>query len=346
MWTWKRFFRASFAATGVVALAASVAGAADPTVTCQASLLKVTGKYAYCRLKADSKAAKALSSPDYAKCDMKFMESWAKAIIKGGDACRERRQSSSGQWFQSAITDATARVNESLAIGGAPSDENVPYCKLPATGQTTSYQSGDDGDVQAGSTLGYVSVGNVSRGTTGYGGNQYVNAILDQRTGLMWESKHDGGGVRDVDNMYCWDPVYCPGNSVWDHVAELNNRCWWDDTVSCTTDDDCAAAGAPICGYVGFRDWRVPNVKELMSIVNYENVAPAVDTVFNDHSADLNDCETGCLNCSCTAANDYWSSTTYAYSQDLAWGVGFSSGSVSAAGKYDFFYVRAVRGGS
>jgi Protein of unknown function (DUF1566) len=86
----------------------------------------------------------------------------------------------------------------------------------------------------------------------------------------------------------------------------------------------------------------VPNVKELQSIVNYENSKPAVSSAFN------NNCVANCtvLTCSCTQRNFYWSSPTYQDLPQLAWVVSFNDGGVGTFYKTGFTYVRAVRGGS
>jgi hypothetical protein len=86
----------------------------------------------------------------------------------------------------------------------------------------------------------------------------------------------------------------------------------------------------------------VPNVKELQSIVNYENANPSVSSAFNTN------CVAGCTSrtCSCTFAGFKWSATTYAYNPSFALFVWFYDGSVSATPKSNSsFGVRAVRGG-
>jgi hypothetical protein len=53
--------------------------------------------------------------------------------------------------------------------------------------------------------------------------------------------------------------------------------------------------------FAGACDWRLPNVKELQSIVNYQNSTPSVSSAFN------NSCDPGdtVLTGSCTLASFY-----------------------------------------
>jgi hypothetical protein len=63
-----------------------------------------------------------------------------------------------------------------------------------------------------------------------------------------------------------------------------------------------------------------------MSIVDYSVFNPSIDTLFFDP----------------TAADDYWSSTTFAASPSDAWVVNFFSGNVFLPAKSFPFRVRAV----
>ncbi len=61
--------------------------AVEPDVKCEADKLKETGKYGFCRLKAESKAVKKGEATDYAKCVAKFTGKWPTIESKAGGAC-------------------------------------------------------------------------------------------------------------------------------------------------------------------------------------------------------------------------------------------------------------------
>src|SRR5205807_4452238 len=95
--------------------------------------------------------------------------------------------------------------------------------------------------------------------------------------------------------------------------------------------------------FAGHTDWRVPNVKELESIMNYQNVDPTVSPAFNTN------CTSGCtvLTCSCTTlSSGYWSSTTAASNPSSAGVLDTGGGGVCLDSKSVLDNVRGVRGGS
>jgi hypothetical protein len=82
--------------------------------------------------------------------------------------------------------------------------------------------------------------------------------------------------------------------------------------------------------YAGHCDWRLPNVKELQSIVDYGRNNPTIDPAFGP-----------------TAPAAYWSSTSYVGAPVAAWAVDFYIGDVMGNfPKNNLLFVRAVRGGS
>jgi hypothetical protein len=179
-----------------------------------------------------------------------------------------------------------------------------------ATGQTTSYGPGSDGDLQKGLGRSFTDNGD--------------GTITDNVTGLMWEKKSDDGGVHDKDNTYTWGmtspPYTMNGTMVTTFLAALNSG----------------------GGFAGYTDWRIPNLNELETIRNLETAGPAAYAEFN------NGCTGGCTvtTCSCTRSTYHWSSSTYRNAQGGAWDVYFHDGYTYAGNKTDVFAVRAVRAGS
>jgi hypothetical protein len=115
--------------------------------------------------------------------------------------------------------------------------------------------------------------------------------VTDNRTGLMWTKN------ADMDGPKTW--------------SEALSEC-----ESCT-------AG-------GYNDWRLPNVTELQSLIDYSRCSPVLPA---GHPF------------SAVQSAYYWSSTTGASNIANAWGVNVDQGFVEAHGKGYYHYVWCVRGG-
>jgi hypothetical protein len=207
--------------------------------------------------------------------------------------------------------------------------------------------AGDDGDIRAGAPLRYRDNGD--------------GTITDENSKLMWEKKDQASdGLHNWNNTYPWEGT-CSNSST--KLCGTDAECSGDGTCNVsggqmTIFQWVAQLNTPPC-FAGHGDWRIPNVKELQSIVDYETYLPPVDAAFNNH------CTLGCTvdganytkECSCTQSAGpskayYWSGSTYAPSplvsppgSMLSWGVLFGDGDVLSAGKTDHDYVRAVRCG-
>ena len=133
--------------------------------------------------------------------------------------------------------------------------------------------------------------------------------VTDNNTGFMWEKKTD----QNVNENYTWQGAL-------DYVTALNSM----------------NGGA---GYAGYNDWRLPNIRELLSIVDYSHSNPSVDPIFGP--------TTGAL-----VYAAYWSSTSWVgyLPANNAWAVEFADSFSNPVGvlpfaKAGFLRVRAVRGG-
>lgn len=144
----------------------------------------------------------------------------------------------------------------------------------------------------------------------------------DNETGLIWEVKTATEGLRYRANTYTW----------FDPNPETNGG--YDGTPN---GGDCTGSACDTGSYIealnvqkfgGFSDWRMPNVRELGSLVNTETYNPAIDTRWFPN----------------TMSHGYWSSTTYVLDSTLAWVVPFYHGLVNHYGsKSGAYHVRAVR---
>jgi Protein of unknown function (DUF1566) len=218
----------------------------------------------------------------------------------------------SKQWF---VDFQDGQVGTGIEAGAGPARavrDTFPGCPLPATGQTTCW----DGSGNPISCAGTGEDGEFRSGAPLAYADNGDGTVTDLNTGLVWEKLSDDGTVHDKDNLYTWAGAFTG------HVATLN-----------------------AIRFAGHTDWRLPNARELESIVNYQTVNPIVSSAFNTN------CAPGCpaTTCSCTGLGDYWSSTSSVSVPSRAWFVSFQYGSVDAFSdngiKSSAGYVRAVRGG-
>lgn len=132
-----------------------------------------------------------------------------------------------------------------LYIKGVPAaGSSRTTAKLMKTGQTVSQQTGDDGDVEAGRNVDFFTLaennpfGNTNRFTDEFGGQTYTNSIV-----IDW-STYDGSTVLGWSNT----------------VRGTGPVRTWSQNI----------ADAMLLSIGGFTSgWRIPNIGELFSIINF-----------------------------------------------------------------------------
>lgn len=188
-------------------------------------------------------------------------------------------------------------------VGAAPLKTGQTTCWAEGGYELECGVTGQDGDTKLGIAFSYTDNGN--------------GTVTDNNTGLVWEKLDDNNqagdaGIHDKTRTYTF--VAAP-----EKINVLNNA-----------------------SFGGRNDWRLPNVRELATLVDYGRTNPSIASVFNS------DCTPGCTvtTCSCTGiATAFWSSTTYDWTKNNSWSVWFYEGTTSSYAKNTLLHVRAVAGG-
>ncbi|MCL4300136.1 MAG: DUF1566 domain-containing protein [Anaerolineae bacterium] len=162
--------------------------------------------------------------------------------------------------------------------------------RVPVTGQTSIYNSGDDGNLLKGVAWPDPRFTDNGDGT-----------VTDNLTGLIW-----------TKNANCTDMPSPPPHN-WEYALTM---------AAAMESGDCGVSDGSAMG-----DWRLPNVRELMSLIDYENINPALPT---GHPF------TNVQN------NIYWTSTTHKET-GTAFHVYLTSGSLTGGPKDFNQYVWLVR---
>lgn len=165
------------------------------------------------------------------------------------------------------------------------------------TGQTTSYATGDDGDLEKGVAWPSPRFTDNGDGT-----------VTDNLTGLIW-----------LKNANCF------GSKSWSQALSDANT---------LNSPECGLSDGSVEG-----EWRLPNVRELHSLVHYGVIDLAVPNAAGAGKWTEGDPFTG------IQSGNYWSSTSYAGHLDYAWIVYLVNGYMLYDSKTQALYVWPVRGG-
>jgi hypothetical protein len=131
------------------------------------------------------------------------------------------------------------------------------------------------------------------------------NCITDKLTGLMWSKNGAIGFAKTSGGALLPQPDY-------DNTTANRNQITWGNALTAVTNMN--SARIKLCGY---SDWRLPNIVELKSMINYGQPHPA--TWLNNTQQGFNNVQAA-----------YWSSTSYAPNTTSACGVNFDYGNVDA----------------
>jgi len=156
------------------------------------------------------------------------------------------------------------------------------------------------------------------------------SCVLDHVTGLMWEVKTTTAGLHKSTNTYTWYNSNAATNGG--YAGRPNGGACTGS--GCDTEKFVAAVNA--AGLCGFKDWRLPKVDELQSIVDMGFYGPVIDTGYFPNTI------VGYV----YWYYAYWSASPYVGRATLAaWNVDFYQGGDDAFYKSFAYHVRLVRGG-
>ncbi|MDD5724403.1 MAG: DUF1566 domain-containing protein [Syntrophales bacterium] len=175
------------------------------------------------------------------------------------------------------------------------------------TGQTVSYSTYDDGDLQKGVAWPNPRFMDNSDGT-----------VTDNLTGLIW----------------------LKGTNYNSTTGTTGSATWADALTFCNDlhSGQCGLSDGSSAG-----DWRLPNVKELQSLIDFGYYSPALSDTAGTGKWTEGDSFTNVLQ---PSGSMRWSSSANASYTVTVWGVDFSEGFLNVLEKTNAYAVWPVRGGN
>ncbi len=133
--------------------------------------------------------------------------------------------------------------------------------------------------------------------------------VSDNITNLIWKRCIEG---QSSTNCSAGTAINATWVEALQHVAAVNSD---------------AIAGTQVYQHLGYSDWRLPNVKELASLVDLRCTLPAVDkTLFPNLPVSAH----------------HWTSTPSA-NNNMAWSIEFTHGQTVPTNKAEQHYIHLVR---
>jgi len=147
-----------------------------------------------------------------------------------------------------------AGTAEVLYNWNSKSSRHDKQIKILKTGQTISYYSNDDGDLQVGEARNYTR-------------NDLKNVVIDNATGLMWQDDEEAKTIK----------------KSW--VTKANYKAHrYQDTSGDTATSYCANLTLG-----NYNDWRLPSIYELSNLINFGKTMPMINSEFINMSSNRED---------------------------------------------------------
>ncbi len=157
--------------------------------------------------------------------------------------------------------------------------------QVKKTGQTISYYPKDDGDYQKGLTPHYER-------------DDENEIVIDHVTKLQWQD-NESAETDLIEGYYSALNIFDNYDKIIKFLEVTGS-----DRSSLDAEHYCMSLNLG-----GYHDWRVPKLKELLSIVDFGRSTPSINPIFEN-----------------TASASYWTSNSYGYNADYRWGVDFATG--------------------
>lgn len=152
-----------------------------------------------------------------------------------------------------------------------------------------------------------------------------IGLIIETTPSSQFENNNDGT-VTDLKTKLIWKKciegqTWQAGSNLCSYDTDIAPMFTWPEALAKATQTNSNG------GFAGAVNWRLPNIKELSSIIENACYGPSINlSIFPN-----------------TPAGIYWSSTPYIGSNEHAWSVRFNYGQNSMNFKYDYYFARLVR---
>ncbi|MCK5524749.1 MAG: DUF1566 domain-containing protein, partial [Thiomargarita sp.] len=221
-------------------------------------------------------------------------------------------------------TSAPGSTGHTLTEVYEKADAAMNKVGVPKTGQTKCYKLSDHSEEtcavehkgQDGNSATTVGISASPRFTENSDGT-----VTDNLTGLIWLQK--ANCIQSDYSSFDTDGTNGDGKVTWEHALDFVIG------INDGTYSNCGASQT---------DWRLPNVKEFQSLINFGYASPALSNAAGTAIWTDGDAFSG------VQTSYYWSSTTYASNSIYAWYVSLGNGHVNNDYKTNTYYIWPVRG--